>query len=44
LDALNGIPILNIMPYEEQFDSPVGIEKELDPGFRVQYSLRIFNS
>jgi tRNA (Thr-GGU) A37 N-methylase len=29
LDALNGTPILDIKPYEEHFDSPVGkIERE----------------
>jgi len=28
LDALNGMPILNIKPYEEHFDSSVGIERE----------------
>ena len=33
LDALNGTPILDIKPYEEHFDSPVGIEKERDPSF-----------
>ena len=34
LDALNGTPILDIKPYEEHFDSPVGIEKERDAGYR----------
>mgnify|MGYP001003047547 CR=1 FL=1 len=34
LDALNGTPILDIKPYEEHFDSPAGIEKELDPSFK----------
>jgi tRNA-Thr(GGU) m(6)t(6)A37 methyltransferase TsaA len=34
LDALNGTPILDIKPYEEHFDSPVGIEKEKEPGYR----------
>jgi len=33
LDALNGTPILDIKPYEEHFDSHVGIEKERDPSF-----------
>jgi len=33
LDALNGTPILDIKPYEEHFDSPVGIQKERDPSF-----------
>ena len=28
LDALNGTPILDIKPYGEHFDSPVGIERE----------------
>ncbi len=28
LDALNRTPILDIKPYEEHFDSPVGIERE----------------
>jgi len=34
LDALNGTPILDIKPYEEHFDSPVGIEREREPGYR----------
>ena len=34
LDALNGTPILDIKPYEEHFDSPVGIERERDSGYR----------
>jgi tRNA (adenine37-N6)-methyltransferase len=34
LDALNGTPILDIKPYEEHFDSPAGIQKERDPGYR----------
>ncbi len=34
LDALNGTPILDIKPYEEHFDSPVGIERERDPRYR----------
>ena len=34
LDALNGTPILDIKPYEEHFDSPVGIEREKEPGYR----------
>jgi tRNA-Thr(GGU) m(6)t(6)A37 methyltransferase TsaA len=33
LDALNGTPILDIKPYEEHFDSPVGIEREREPGY-----------
>ena len=35
LDALNGTPILDIKPYEEHFDSHVGIEKEHDPSFKL---------
>ncbi|MDD1751649.1 MAG: tRNA (N6-threonylcarbamoyladenosine(37)-N6)-methyltransferase TrmO [Methanotrichaceae archaeon] len=27
LDALNGSPILDIKPYEEHFDSPVGLQR-----------------
>jgi len=38
LDALNGTPILDIKPYEEHFDSPVGIERERDPGYRPKES------
>ena len=34
LDALNGTPILDVKPYEEHFDSPVGIERERGPGYR----------
>ncbi len=34
LDALNGTPILDIKPYEEHFDSPLGLERERDPGYR----------
>ena len=34
LDALNGTPILDIKPYEQHFDSPVGIERERDSGYR----------
>jgi tRNA-Thr(GGU) m(6)t(6)A37 methyltransferase TsaA len=36
LDALNGTPILDIKPYEEHFDSPVGIERVREPGYRPQ--------
>jgi tRNA-Thr(GGU) m(6)t(6)A37 methyltransferase TsaA len=36
LDALNGTPILDIKPYEEHFDSSVGIERERGPGYRPQ--------
>jgi tRNA (adenine37-N6)-methyltransferase len=31
LDALNGTPILDIKPYDEHFDSRVGIEREREP-------------
>ena len=34
LDALNGTPILDIKPYEEHFDSPLGLQRERDPGYR----------
>jgi tRNA (adenine37-N6)-methyltransferase len=34
LDALNRTPILDIKPYEEHFDSPVGIEREREPGYK----------
>jgi tRNA (Thr-GGU) A37 N-methylase len=34
LDALNGTQILDIKPYEEHFDTHVGIEKERDPSFK----------
>lgn len=34
LDALNGTPILDIKPYEEHFDSPLGLERERDPEYR----------
>ena len=34
LDALNETPILDIKPYEEHFDSPVGIERERELGYR----------
>jgi tRNA (Thr-GGU) A37 N-methylase len=34
LDALNGTPILDIKPYEEHFDTHLGIEKERDPSFK----------
>jgi tRNA-Thr(GGU) m(6)t(6)A37 methyltransferase TsaA len=33
LDALNGTPILDIKPYEEHFDSPLGLQRERDPGY-----------
>jgi tRNA-Thr(GGU) m(6)t(6)A37 methyltransferase TsaA len=31
LDALHGTPILDIKPYEEHFDSPLGLQRERDP-------------
>ncbi|VVB71988.1 S-adenosyl-L-methionine-binding protein [uncultured archaeon] len=34
LDALSGTPILDIKPYEEHFDSPLGLEKERNPDYR----------
>jgi tRNA-Thr(GGU) m(6)t(6)A37 methyltransferase TsaA len=34
LDALNGTLILDIKPYEEHFDSPVGLQREREPGYR----------
>jgi tRNA (Thr-GGU) A37 N-methylase len=34
LDALNGTPIRDIKPYEEEFDSLVGIERERDLEYR----------
>jgi tRNA-Thr(GGU) m(6)t(6)A37 methyltransferase TsaA len=36
LDALNETPILDIKPYEEHFDSEVGIEKELDSNYALE--------
>ena len=46
LDALNGTPILDIKPYEEHFDSHVGIEKERDPSFKPidNFSYRMHRS
>jgi len=34
LDALHGTPILDIKPYEEHFDSPLGLQRERDPCYR----------
>ncbi|MGV8127800.1 MAG: TrmO family methyltransferase domain-containing protein [Methanothrix sp.] len=34
LDALNETPILDIKPYEEHFDSRVGIERERDCNYK----------
>lgn len=36
LDALDETPILDIKPYEEHFDSPEGLLRERDPGYRPQ--------
>ena len=36
LDALNGTPILDIKPYEEHFDSEVGIQRERDPNYKPE--------
>ena len=36
LDALNESPILDIKPYEEHFDNPMGVEAERDPDYRPQ--------
>ncbi len=33
LDALQGTPILDIKPYDEHFDSPLGIKWERDPNY-----------
>jgi tRNA-Thr(GGU) m(6)t(6)A37 methyltransferase TsaA len=33
LDALNGTPVIDIKPYEEHFDSPIGVEREKDPEY-----------
>lgn len=44
LDALNGTPVLDIKPYEEHFDSPVGIEKRGMRGIgKETLALSIFN-
>jgi len=34
LDALDQTPILDIKPYLEHFDSPLGVERERDPNYR----------
>jgi tRNA (adenine37-N6)-methyltransferase len=36
LDALNGTPILDIKPYEEHFDSEVGIQRERDCNYKPE--------
>jgi tRNA-Thr(GGU) m(6)t(6)A37 methyltransferase TsaA len=33
LDALQGTPIIDIKPYEEHFDTPLGLERERDPSY-----------
>ena len=40
LDALNGTPILDIKPYEEHFDSPIGLQRERDPCYRPEEGTR----
>jgi formylmethanofuran dehydrogenase subunit E len=40
LDALNRTPILDIKPYEVNFDSHAGIEMEQDPSYRPVDSFR----
>jgi tRNA (adenine37-N6)-methyltransferase len=35
LDALNGTPVIDIKPYEEHFDSSVGLERERDPEYKL---------
>lgn len=35
LDALNGTPVIDIKPYEEHFDSPIGVERERDPEYKM---------
>lgn len=39
LDALNGTPVLDIKPYEEHFDSPLGLLREREPDYRPKDSL-----
>ncbi|HSD58286.1 MAG TPA: tRNA (N6-threonylcarbamoyladenosine(37)-N6)-methyltransferase TrmO [Methanotrichaceae archaeon] len=39
LDALNGSPILDIKPYEEHFDSPLGLQWERSPDYRPKDAL-----
>jgi tRNA-Thr(GGU) m(6)t(6)A37 methyltransferase TsaA len=34
LDALNKTPVLDIKPYEEHFDSPIGVELEKHPDYK----------
>ena len=36
LDALNGTPILDIKPYEEYFDSHMGIQRERDCNYKPE--------
>ncbi len=39
LDALNKSPILDIKPYEEHFDSPLGLQWERSPDYRPKDAL-----
>ncbi len=34
LDALNGTPILDLKPYVNHFDAPVGLERERDSSYK----------
>lgn len=39
LDALGGSPIIDIKPYEEHFDSCLGLQWERSPDYRPKYAL-----
>lgn len=39
LDALDGSPILDIKPYMEHFDSPIGLQMERNPDYRPNDAL-----
>jgi len=39
LDALDGSPIIDIKPYEEHFDSPLGLQLERSPDYRPKDAL-----
>lgn len=39
LDALAGSPVLDIKPYEEHFDSPIGLQRERNPDYRPKDAL-----
>ncbi len=39
LDALDGSPILDIKPYEEHFDTPLGLQRERSPDYRPKDAL-----